>query len=144
MIYLTKKSEFSASHRLFNPTLTDDENFNIYGLCSNKNGHGHNYSLEVTVKGEPEPETGFVIDLKKLKTIIETEIIEKVDHKHLNYDVDFLRGIIPTVENLAAMFWKALLPKLSGCQLHKIKLNETGSSWIEYFGDEFEIKKYEL
>jgi 6-pyruvoyltetrahydropterin/6-carboxytetrahydropterin synthase len=116
MVYITRIEKFSASHRLYNPNLSEEENFNIYGKCANKNGHGHNYTLEITLKGEIDPKTGYLFDLSLLKKIIKQHIIDKVDHKHLNYDVDFLQNIIPTTENLAVAFWQILsqhLPKKS-------------------------------
>jgi len=135
MHYVTKRARFSACHRLHNPQLNDEENAQIYDKCNNYNGHGHNYTLQVTVCGIPNPETGYVIDLKKLKKIIYEEIIEKVDHKHLNLDVDFLQNIIPTVENLLTAFWNILESKIINGNLYRIRLFETDDSYIEYFGD---------
>ena len=100
MIYVTRKATFSAAHRLYNPTFSDERNEAVFDKCNNPLGHGHNYVIEVTVKGLPDPLTGYVIDLKRLKDVLDEVIIDKVDHRHLNYDVDFLRGIIPTVEFL--------------------------------------------
>ena len=134
MLYLTKKLSFSAAHRLYNPSFTFEKNEEIYDKCNNPNGHGHNYILEVTVRGEPDKETGYVIDLKKLKQLINKEIIEKVDHKNLNLDVGFLKGVIPTVENLVLAFWQILKDKLPSGELHRIKLWETENSFIEYYG----------
>jgi len=134
VVYISKRTEFSASHRLHNPALSDDENIAIYDKCNNINGHGHNYILEVTVAGEPDPKSGYLIDLKQLKRIINNEIIEKVDHKNLNFDVDFLQGIIPTVENLITEFWKILIDKIPAGSLHEIKLYETPNSWVSYKG----------
>lgn len=142
MLYLTKKMSFSASHRLFNPTLSDSENEKIYDKCNNLNGHGHNYTLEVTVKGIPDPKTGYLIDLKKMKSIIDTEIIDKVDHKNLNLDVDFLKGYIPTVENLAVLFWNILKDCFYNCKLHEIKIYETENSSVAYFGEPVDLHKY--
>lgn len=126
---------FSAAHRLFNPDFSDAKNEAVFDKCNNFYGHGHNYYLEVTIAGEPNPETGYVIDLKKLKKIIMDEIIRKVDHKHLNFDVPFLEGIIPTVENLCLAFWKILKEKLPAGQLYKIKIYETDDSFCEYYGN---------
>lgn len=140
MLYVTRMVKFSAAHRLYNPEWNDEQNEKIFDKCNNYNGHGHNYVLEVTVKGNPNPETGYVIDLKKLKTILIDEILSKVDHKHLNLDVDFLKGIIPTVENLAITFWKILEPKIKDGKLHKIRLYESDTSSVEYFGEPVEIK----
>ena len=143
MLYVTKKMQFSAAHRLFNPTFSDEKNERIFAQCNNYYGHGHNYELEVTVAGEPDPDTGYIIDLKKLKTIIYDEIIAKVDHKHLNYDVEFLRGIIPTVENLAVVFWNILKDKIQPGRLHAIKIYESPTSYVEYFGAPSEIKRFD-
>lgn len=134
MIYITKKMYFSAAHRIFNPELSDEQNNKIYGKCNNYNGHGHNYTLEVTVKGEVNPTTGYVMDLKKLKSIIKDEIIEKLDHKHLNYDVEFLQGIIPTAENLCIAFWGILQERISEAEIYEIKLYESPNSWVCYRG----------
>ncbi len=139
MIYITRREVFSAAHRLYNPTFSDEENDKIYDKCNNPNWHGHNYVLEVTVCGIPDPNTGYLIDLKQLKKIIRENIISKVDHKNLNLDVDFLRGIIPTVENLAVAFWRQLEDKLINCKLYKIKIYETENNVVEYFGAPIEL-----
>ena len=133
---------FSSSHRLFNPTFSDEKNEEVFDKCNNPNGHGHNYYLEVTVAGQPDPQTGYVIDLKKLKRIMKENIISKVDHKHLNDDVDFFRGIIPSAENMAVIFWRQLEDKITEGKLYKIKLFETDNNFVEYFGEPVEIKKY--
>ena len=135
MVYVTRKAHFSASHRLFNPAWSDERNNTVFGKCNNPNGHGHNYDLEVTVAGEAPAETGMVIDLKKLADIVEMEIVERVDHKHLNQDVDFLRGIIPTAENMAMAFWKILFPKIHEGRLHSIRLYESVNNFVEYRGE---------
>lgn len=142
MLYITKKLGFSAAHRLYNPEFDDDKNEKVFDKCNNFYGHGHNYTLEVTIAGKPDTETGYLFDLKKLKDLIKREIIDKVDHKHLNYDIDFLEGIIPTVENLAVVFWRILEKKLPQGKLYKIKINETDNSWVEYLGEEIEIKRF--
>jgi 6-pyruvoyltetrahydropterin/6-carboxytetrahydropterin synthase len=142
MLYITKKVMFSASHRLHNPMLSDSDNFRIYDKCNNFYGHGHNYVLEVTVAGLPNPDTSYLLDLKKLKKIIYQEIVSKVDHKHLNHDVIFLQNIIPTVENLSVVFWNILKDKITDGKLHKIKLYESDSSYVEYFGEPVEIKTF--
>lgn len=134
MIYITRREVFSASHRLFNPAFSDEENHRIFDKCSNFYGHGHNYVLEVVVAGEIDPATGYLIDLKILKDIIRKNIIDKVDHKHLNYDVDFLNGIIPTAENLAVAFWNQLCDKISSGRLYSVKLYETENNYVEYKG----------
>lgn len=135
MLYITKRITFSAAHRLFNPELSDEENEKIYDKCNNPNWHGHNYVLEITIKGIINPKTGYVIDLKTLKEIVYREIIDKVDHKNLNLDVDFLRGVIPTLENLVVAFWNVLKPKIPSGELYKIKLHESENNYIEYFGE---------
>lgn len=135
MVYVTRKAHFSAAHRLFNPAWSDEKNASIFGKCNNPRGHGHNYDLEVTVAGDPPRETGMVIDLKKLADIIEAELIEAVDHKHLNEDVGFLRGVIPTAENMAIAFWKILAPKITEGRLVSIKLYESENNFVEYRGE---------
>jgi len=111
---------------------------------NNPYGHGHNYVLEVTVAGVPNPETGYVIDLKKLKKIIKEEIFDYVDHKHLNYDVPFLRGIIPSAENIAVVFWRILEDKIKEGKLHRIKLFESDNNFVEYYGESVDIQIYHL
>ncbi|MEW6194561.1 MAG: 6-carboxytetrahydropterin synthase [Bacteroidota bacterium] len=136
MLYVTRREVFSASHRLFIENLSDEENYRIFGKCSNPNGHGHNYILEVTVSGEADQNTGYVIDLKVLKEIIHKEIIQKVDHKNLNVDVDFLQGINPTVENIVTSIWNQLVGKIPSGKLYSIKLRETENNYVEYRGKE--------
>lgn len=142
MLYVTKCIEFSASHRLYNPVFSDEKNETVYDKCNNYYGHGHNYKLEITVAGIPDPETGYVIDLKKLKKLLNESLILKVDHKHLNFDVDFLKGVIPTVENLAVIFWQILTDKIPSGKLHRIRLYETENSFTEYLGEPIEIPRY--
>lgn len=135
MVYITRKSHFSASHRLYNPAWPNAKNDQVFGKCNNLHGHGHNYELEVTVAGSPPAETGMVMDLKRLADVMEEAIIEKVDHKHLNQDVDFLQGIIPTAENMAVAFWKILAPMITEGRLHSIKLYESANNFVEYRGE---------
>ena len=135
MVYVTRRETFSASHRLYNPSLTDEENERIFDKCANPNGHGHNYVLEVTVGGDVAPNTGYVIDLKKLKEIVRREVIAKVDHKHLNVDVDFLRGKIPTAENIAVGIWNILKPHIREGQLISVRIRETENNSVEYRGE---------
>ncbi len=135
MIYITRKEIFSAAHRLNNPEFTEEENAQIYDKCNNYWGHGHNYVIEVTVKGEPDPNTGYLIDLKILKDILDENLISEVDHKHLNHDVNFLEGINPTLENMAIAFWKQLENKLPAGKLYRIKLWETENNSVEYYGE---------
>ena len=134
MVYVTRREIFSASHRLFNPNLSDEENNLLFGKCNNPNGHGHNYTLEVTICGEVNPKTGYLIDLKLLKQIIIESIINKVDHKNLNLDVEFLAGKIPTAENIAVAIWNELAGKIPNGKLYSIRLLETENNYIEYKG----------
>jgi len=135
MVYVSRREQFSASHRLYNPTWSDAKNAEVFGKCNNPNGHGHNYDIEVTVAGTAPAETGMVIDLKKLADIIDREIIERVDHKHMNHDVDFMRGIIPTAENMAIAFWKILERAIPEGKLVSIKLYESDNNFVEYRGE---------
>ena len=135
MVYVTRKAEFSAAHRLFNPKFSDEQNEAVFDKCNNPSGHGHNYTLEVTVSGEPNQESGYVIDLKKLNRLIDEEVIDKVDHKHLNYDVGFLKGIIPTAENLAIAFWRILCPKITEGRLYSVRVYESDKNYVEYRGE---------
>ncbi|MGH2569561.1 MAG: 6-pyruvoyl trahydropterin synthase family protein [Bacteroidota bacterium] len=135
MVYVTRRSTFSASHRLYNPDFSEEKNREIFDKCANAMGHGHNYVVEVTVAGDPQKETGYVIDLSKLKQIIKKEILDKVDHKHLNHDVGFLQGIIPTAENLAKAFWEILASKVPAGKLVSVRLRETENNVVEYRGE---------
>ena len=134
MIFITRKHEFSASHRLYNPDFSDEKNAATFRLCNNPNGHGHNYVLEVTLSGEVCEDTGMVFDLKELKKLTTLEIIDKVDHKNLNVDVDYLKGLIPTAENLAIKFWEVLEPKITKGRLYEIKLYESERNYVVYRG----------
>lgn len=135
-IYVTRKAHFSAAHRLYNPNFSEEKNNELYGLCNNPLYHGHNYILEVTVVGERDPDTGYLIDLKKLKEIIDEKIIRLVDHKNLNLEVEFLKGIIPTSENLAIAFWKQLENNIPNGKLYSIKLYESERNIVEYRGEQ--------
>lgn len=136
MVYLTRAEHFNAAHKLYNPDWSYEKNETIFGKCANENWHGHNYELLVTVKSDPDPQTGFVYDVKKLSTIIREQIIEKVDHRNLNVDVAFMQGRICSTENLAIAIWNELKPHLpSGIALHCIKLYETPLIYVEYFGE---------
>src|SRR5436190_13028760 len=138
MIYVSRQEHFNAAHKLYNPSWSKEKNVEVFGPCANENWHGHNYDLIVTVKGDPDPETGFVIDLKKLSELIRNEVTEKIDHKNLNLDVDFMRGKMSSTENLAIEIWKILAPKVSAianrAQLHSVQLFETPRNYVEYFG----------
>jgi 6-pyruvoyltetrahydropterin/6-carboxytetrahydropterin synthase len=135
MLYVTRKAEFSAAHRLFNPKFSDEQNEAIFDKCNNPSGHGHNYTVEVTVVGEPNLDTGYVMDLKKLSHLLDEEVIEKVDHKHLNHDVDFLKEVIPTAENLAVAFWRILCPKITEGRLYSVRVYESEKNYVEYRGE---------
>jgi len=125
LLSVTRRVKFSASHRLHDPELSDAENERIFGPCANPNGHGHNYVLEVTVVGVPDPKTGMILDLKDLKAILEREIVSKVDHKHLNLDVDFLSGVNPTAEMLASRFFDILADKIPAGELQEVTVYES-------------------
>ncbi|MFT3702839.1 MAG: 6-carboxytetrahydropterin synthase [Agriterribacter sp.] len=136
MVYLTRVEHFNAAHKLFNPAWSREKNEEIFGKCANENWHGHNYELFVTIKGEPDPETGFLLDAKKLSKMINAYVLEKLDHLNLNEDVDFMKGIMCSTENLAIGIWKQLAGLLTpGVQLHCIKLYETPQIFVEYFGN---------
>lgn len=135
MVYLTRKEHFNAAHRLFNPAWSEEKNEQVFGKCANKNWHGHNYNLYVTVKGEPSPETGFIMNAKELSQIINENVLEKLDHRNLDLDVDFMKGIYSSTENLVKEIWKQLEPHLNNCRLHCVKLQETDTIWCEYYGD---------
>lgn len=136
MVYLTRSEHFNAAHKLYNPNWSADQNEAMFGKCANENWHGHNYELLVTVKGVPDPGTGFVFDVKRLSTIIKEHIIEKLDHRNLNLDVEFMKGKMCSTENLAIAIWQQLVPHLpASVQLHAIKLYETPRIYVEYFGE---------
>lgn len=134
--YLTRRERFSAAHRLFNPNLSDDENLDLYGQCSHPNWHGHNYILFVTIKGEIDSKTGYVVNLKKLSQIIKERVIDKLDHRNLNVDVDFMRGKATSTENLSVEIWNALKEPIEniGAQLHQIRIQETENNYVDFFG----------
>ena len=135
MVYLTRAEHFNAAHKLYNPSWSKEKNDEVFGKCANDNWHGHNYELFVTVKGEPDPDTGFLVDAKKLSTTINQHVIEKLDHRNLNLDVDFMQGKMCSSENLVIEIWGQLRPNLpSNIQLHCIKLYETPRIYVEYFG----------
>ncbi|MBC9930762.1 6-pyruvoyl trahydropterin synthase family protein [Chitinophaga qingshengii] len=135
MIYLTRVENFNAAHKLSNPAWSKEKNEEVFGKCANVNWHGHNYELHVTVKGNPDPETGFVFNAKTLGVIIRDAVIEKVDHRNLNMDVDFMAGKFTSAENLAIAIWDQLSQHLPAeVQLHCIKLYETPRIYVEYYG----------
>ena len=135
MVYLTRLEHFNAAHKLFNPNWDRHKNEEVFGKCANENWHGHNYELFVTVKGEPDPDTGFVFDVKQLSELIKEHVTEKLDHRNLNIDVDFMKGKMCSTENLAIGIWNELSPRLpASISLHCIKLYETPRIYVEYFG----------
>ncbi len=139
MIYVSRKEHFNAAHKLYNPAWSKEKNVEVFGPCANENWHGHNFELIVTVKGTPDPDTGFVIDLKKLSGLIRNEVTEKLDHKNLNIDVDFMQGKLASCETLIVEIWKILEPKILTIskfgKLHGIRLYETPRNYVEYFGE---------
>lgn len=136
IVSVTRRERFSASHRLFNPLWEDDKNEEVFGKCSNKNWHGHNYILFVTVSGIVVNETGYVIDLKELSTIIKKRVIDKLDHANLNIEVDFMKDTITSAENIAIKIFEELEDEIQnlGCKLQRIKLEETENNYVEYYG----------
>ena len=137
MIYITRKEHFNAAHRLFRSDYSDEKNLEVFGKCSNPNWHGHNYELFVTVRGEVDPETGFLINLKELSRIINQLVVDKLDHRNVNLEVDFMAGKLASSENLAISIWEQLEEPIgmAGAQLHCIKLFETERNFVEYYGN---------
>jgi 6-pyruvoyltetrahydropterin/6-carboxytetrahydropterin synthase len=136
MVYITRRETFNAAHKLFNANWSEEQNDAVFGKCANQNWHGHNYVLFVTIKGTPNPDTGFIMNVKELSRIIKTHVVDKLDHKNLNIDVDFIpKDMFPSTENLAMLIWKQLEPHIRGCQLHAVKLYETENIYAEYFGE---------
>ena len=136
MVYLTSLEHFNAAHKLFNPKWGAEQNEAVFGVWANENWHGHNYDLYVTIKGIPDPDTGFVYDVKKLSKLIKTKVVDRLDHKNLNLDVDFMKDKMCSTENLAIAIWHQLTPHLpKEVSLHCIKLYETRRIFVEYFGD---------
>src|SRR5258708_1603397 len=134
LVNVTRQVHFNSAHRLYNPAFSDSWNEEQFGLCTNPHWHGHNYVLEVTVRGEPDDITGYVIDLGELKRVLNETIVKKCDHRNLNEEVDFLRGVIPSTENLVIAFWNELEPHIKSGKLHTVRLYETPRNFAEYFG----------
>lgn len=137
MVYVSRQEHFNAAHKLHNPKWSDERNREVFGPCANANWHGHNYELIVTVKGQPDLETGFVVDLKALSVLIKQHITDQVDHKNLNLDVPFMAGQMASTENLVVAFWQILtreLPAITNAELHCVKLYETPRNFVEYYG----------
>jgi len=137
MIYITRRERFNAAHRLFRPDYTDEKNLEVFGKCSNPNWHGHNYTLFVTVKGEIDPETGFLVNLKDLSELINRMVIDKLDHRNINLEVDFMIGKLASTENIAIGIWNELSGPVEqlGVKLHKVQLYETENNFVEYCGE---------
>ncbi|MEQ8301749.1 MAG: 6-carboxytetrahydropterin synthase [Cyclobacteriaceae bacterium] len=139
MVHVSRKEHFNAAHKLYNPAWSKEKNVEVFGPCANENWHGHNFELIVTVKGTPDPDTGFVIDLKRLSTLIRAEVIDKLDHKNLNIDVPFMMGKLASCENLIIEIWKILAPGIASIskhgQLHSLRLYETPRNYVEYYGE---------
>lgn len=133
-VFITRQVHFNAAHRLHNPAKSQRWNEEKYGPCTNPHWHGHNYVLEVTVRGEPDPESGYVLDLADLKKILHAAVVDRCDHRNLNTDVDFLRGIIPSTENLVIAFWAQIERHLTAGRLHCVRLYETPRNFAEYYG----------
>ena len=144
MVYLTRRTTFSAAHRLWSRHLTDEENNEIYGKCAHPYGHGHNYVLEVTVRGEPDPKTGMVMNLTDMKRITNEQIIDWVDHRHLNYEVPWLEDVIPTTELLVIKFWERLVDSFPAGLLYEVTLHETENNSASYRGEAAENIKDDL
>lgn len=136
MVFLTRRERFNAAHRLYRPDWSDEKNSEVYGKCANPNWHGHNYILLVTVKGDLKPELGYVVDLKTLSRVIRETVIEKLDHKNLNLEVDFMKGKMVSTENIAMAIWEELEPEIRklDVELHSIRLEETENNSVEYIG----------
>lgn len=132
---LTRKAEFSSAHYYYNDAWSPDENERTFGKCANRNGHGHNYTLEVTIAGEIDPVSGFVVDLKALKDVIEREVIQVYDHRHLNLEVPEFRSAIPTTENMAVAIWNRLNGKIGGARLHRVRVYEMSDLFADYMGE---------
>jgi 6-pyruvoyltetrahydropterin/6-carboxytetrahydropterin synthase len=133
-VYLTRRAAFCAAHRLYLPDLSDAENLALFGKCAMPGGHGHNYEIEVTLVGRPDPRTGMVVDLKKVKEILHERIVDRWDHQNLNSAVPELQGVVPTAENLAIAVWNGLAGRIPGARLHRVRLRETENNTVEYYG----------
>lgn len=134
-VTVTRRLQFNAAHRVHNPALSEAENQAIFGKCNNPNWHGHNYILDVSVTGDIDPRTGYVLDLAALKRIVEREIVDKVDHRNFNLEVDFMRDIIPTTENIIVQMWRVLAPAVTPARLSRLVLWETPNNYVEYSGE---------
>jgi 6-pyruvoyltetrahydropterin/6-carboxytetrahydropterin synthase len=134
-VTVTRRLKFNAAHRVHNPALSHDENIALFGKCNNPNWHGHNYTLDVSVEGDIDPVTGYVMDLSKLKHLVEEAVVNFVDHRNFNLDVPFMQGIIPTSENIIVVFWRTLEPLIGPARLKRLVLWETDNNYVEYGGE---------
>lgn len=136
MIHITRREHFNAAHRLFREDFSDEKNFEVFGPCSNPNWHGHNYVMWVTIKGEVNSKTGFLINLKQLSKILKSKVVDKIDHKNMNTEVDFMKGKLASTENLAIAIWNEIEQSVRemGAELHCIKISETENNFVEYYG----------
>lgn len=134
VVTITRQVHFNSAHRLHNPSKSQAWNVAHYGLCTNPHWHGHNYVLEVSVRGRPDPDTGYIMDLGELKRILQRAVVDKCDHRNLNDEVDFLRGVIPSTENLVIAFWDEIAPHIRAGKLHRVRLYETPRNFAEYHG----------
>lgn len=133
-VTVTRRMHFNSAHRVHNPSLSEEENARLFGPCNNPNWHGHNYVLDVSVSGPVDPKTGYVVDLKILKQLVQDLVIDKVDHRNMNLEVDFMEGVIPTAENIAVACWQVLAPRVAPGRLSRIVLWETPNHYVEYEG----------
>jgi 6-pyruvoyltetrahydropterin/6-carboxytetrahydropterin synthase len=136
MIFLTRKAEFSSAHFYWVDDWTEEENLKVFGKCANRNGHGHNYTVEVTVAGEVDSVSGFVVDLKQLKDILEHEVIRIYDHRHLNLEVPEFRSSIPTTENIAIAIWNRLVDRIPNARLHRVRIYEMPDLFADFYGEQ--------
>ena len=136
MILLTRKAEFSSAHFYWSDSLSPEENERIFGKCANRNGHGHNYTLEVTVAGEIDPISGFVVDLKQLRDILDREVVSVYDHRHLNLEVHEFATLVPTTENIAISIWRRLQGKIPNARLHRVRVYEMPDLFADFYGEE--------
>jgi 6-pyruvoyltetrahydropterin/6-carboxytetrahydropterin synthase len=134
-VTVTRRLRFNAAHRVYNPAFSDADNQSTFGKCNNPNWHGHNYTLDVSVEGPISDDTGYVLDLGKLKALVEKEVIDRVDHRNFNLDVEFMKGVIPTAENIVVAFWRILGPAVAPAQLKRLVLWETENNYVEYTGN---------
>ena len=136
IVYITRRERFSAAHKLYREEWSLEKNYEVFGKCSNVNWHGHNYEMFVTLKGSVDEKTGFVADLSDVSKILKVEVIDKLDHKNLNLDVDFMKSVTTSTENLAIKCWEAIEERINnlGCKLHCIKITETENNSVEYYG----------